>query len=388
MFCQFRLYLFCHKDPYIVFTSRVYILIKNMLLPKPRIINVERYIGGLSEFKKVENPIKLSANVSALGASPKAIKAFERDKDKIFSYPESDSNSLRQALSNKFKIETDRIICGAGSDQIFDLTCKLFLEAGDEVIVTEFGFIMHRIYASLHGAKVVSAKEKNFKATVNEILKKVTNKTKIVFIANPNNPTGTYLSKEEMVNLRKNLKSNILLVVDDAYFEFMNKDDFISGLDLFKDTENVLITRTFSKIYGLAGLRLGWGYSSKKIIKAMYQIKPPFNVNRAALAASIEAIEDKEWTKKAIEHNTLWTKKIFSVLEENKVVSNKPTANFFLINFDKTKINSDEAFEKLANKRLILRKMIQYKIPNSLRLTIGNNQANEYFIKTIRSILK
>jgi len=388
MFCQFRLYLFCHKDPYIVFTSRVYILIKNMLLPKPRIINVERYIGGLSEFKKVENPIKLSANESALGASPKAIKAFERDKDKIFSYPESDSNSLRQALSNKFKIETDRIICGAGSDQIFDLTCKLFLEAGDEVIVTEFGFIMHRIYASLHGAKVVSAKEKNFKATVNEILKKVTNKTKIVFIANPNNPTGTYLSKKEMVNLRKNLKSNILLVVDDAYFEFMNKDDFISGLDLFKDAENVLITRTFSKIYGLAGLRLGWGYSSKKIIKAMYQIKPPFNVNRAALAASIEAIEDKEWTKKAIEHNTLWAKKIFSVLEENKVVANKPTANFFLINFDKTKINSDEAFEKLANKRLILRKMIQYKIPNSLRLTIGNNRANEYFIETIRSILK
>jgi len=359
-----------------------------MLLPKPRIINVERYIGGLSEFKKVENPIKLSANESALGASPKAIKAFERDKDKIFSYPESDSNSLRQALSNKFKIETDRIICGAGSDQIFDLTCKLFLEAGDEVIVTEFGFIMHRIYASLHGAKVVSAKEKNFKATVNEILKKVTNKTKIVFIANPNNPTGTYLSKKEMVNLRKNLKSNILLVVDDAYFEFMNKDDFISGLDLFKDAENVLITRTFSKIYGLAGLRLGWGYSSKKIIKAMYQIKPPFNVNRAALAASIEAIEDKEWTKKAIEHNTLWAKKIFSVLEENKVVANKPTANFFLINFDKTKINSDEAFEKLANKRLILRKMIQYKIPNSLRLTIGNNRANEYFIETIRSILK
>jgi len=359
-----------------------------MTLPKPRNINVERYIGGLSKFKKIDNPIKLSANESALGASPKAIKAFERDKDKIFNYPESDSSTLRDAISKKFNIESDRIICGAGSDQIFDLICKLFLESGDEVIVTEFGFIMHRIYASLHGAKLLLAKEKNYKAAVDEILKKVTGKTKIVFIANPNNPTGTYLSKDEMINLRKKLRSNILLVVDDAYFEFMNKDNFISGLDLFKNKANVFITRTFSKIYGLAGLRSGWGYSSKAIIDAMYKIKPPFNVNRAALAASVEAIKDNEWIKKAIKHNTLWAKKIFSILEENKIVANKPTANFFLMNFDKTKISSDEAFEKLAKERLILRKMAQYKIPNSLRLTIGNEKANEHFIQTIRSILK
>ena len=148
---------------------------------------------------------------------------MKKDKDKIFKYPESDSNSLRNVISKKFNIEPDRIICGAGSDQIFDFICKLFLEPGDEVIVTEFGFIMHRIYASLHGAKVLLAKEKNFKASVDEILKKVTDKTKIVFIANPNNPTGTYLSKNEMLNLREKLRSNILLVVDDAYFEFINK---------------------------------------------------------------------------------------------------------------------------------------------------------------------
>jgi len=359
-----------------------------MSLPKQRKINVEKYIGGLSKFKNVDNPIKLSANESALGASPRAIKAFEKDKKKIFNYPESDSESLRKVISKKFNIRSDRIICGAGSDQIFDLVCKLFLVPGDEVVVTEFGFIMHRIYASLYGAKIKLAKEKNYKASVNEILKMITNKTKIVFIANPNNPTGTYLSNIEMLNLRKKLKKNILLVIDDAYFEFMNKDDFISGLDLFKEKSNVLITRTFSKIYGLAGLRLGWGYSSKKIIDAMYRIKPPFNVNRAALAASVEAIKDKEWTERSIEHNTLWGKKIFSVLKKNKILTNKPSANFFLMNFDKAKINSDVAFKKLANKRLILRKMTQYKIPNSLRLTIGNKKANELFIKTIESILK
>jgi histidinol-phosphate aminotransferase len=359
-----------------------------MTLPKPKKIEVERYIGGLSEFKKIDNPIKLSANESALGASPKAIKALAQDIDKIFKYPESDSNSLRDTISKKFDIDPRRIICGAGSDQIFDFICKIFLEPNDEVIVTEFGFIMHRIYASLHGAKVLLAKEKNYKAIVDEILNKVSDKTKIVFIANPNNPTGTYLSKDEMIDLRKKLRSNILLVVDDAYCEFMKEDNFISGLELFKNDANVIITRTFSKIYGLAGLRVGWGYSSLEIIDAMYKIKPPFNVNRSALAASIEAINDNAWTNKAIEHNTLWKKKIFSVLKENKIKVNKPSANFFLMNFDNVKINSDKVFEKLASNRLILRKMSQYKITNTLRFTIGNKNENEHFIKTINNILK
>ena len=359
-----------------------------MNLPKPIKFEVERYVEGLSQFKKIKNPIKLSANESALGPSPKAIEAFEKEKNKVFKYPQSDSDSLREVLSIKFKIDSKRIICGSGSDQIFDLTCRLFLNPGDEIIVTEFGFIMYKIYASIHRAKVILAKEKNFKASVEEIIKKVSDKTKIVFVANPNNPTGTYLSKNEMLDLRKKLRSNILLVVDDAYFEFLNSNDFSSGLDLFKDSANVLVTRTFSKIYGLAGLRLGWGYSSKEIIDSMYQIKPPFNVNRAALAAGIEAIKDSRWTKKAIDHNAFWAKKIFSVLKEYNVKTNEPAVNFFLMNFDRAKINSDQAFEKLAEEKLIVRKMTQYKISNSLRLTIGNKEANENFIKSMGSILK
>jgi histidinol-phosphate aminotransferase len=359
-----------------------------MMLPKPINIKVERYTGGLSNLKNIKNPIKLSANESALGPSPRAIKAIEKDKDKIFKYPDSDSNFLRSVISKKFNIDPKRIICGSGSDQIFDLTCKLFLNTGDEVIVTEFGFIMHRIYASIYGARIIVAKERNYKASVDEILKNVSDKTKIVFIANPNNPTGTYLSKKEMLNLRKKLRSDILLVVDDAYFEFMNKEDFSPGLDIFRDSANVLITRTFSKIYGLAGLRLGWGYSSKIIIDSMYKIKPPFNVNRTALAAGVESIQDSEWTNKAIKHNTLWAEKIFNVLQRNKIDTNKPTANFFLINFDKTRINADDVFEKLANKSFILRKMEQYKIPNSLRLTIGNQDENKAFIEAIEGILK
>ena len=370
-----------------------------MNLPKPRKINAEKYVGGFSrsiQWECLDDAIKMSANESALGPSPEAIRAFEKNKNNLFRYPDDDSGGLRDKIAQTFNdiyelkgINPRRIICGSGSDQIFDLICKVFLSRGDEVIVTQFGFLMHRIYASLHKATIRFAKEKNFKASVDEILKKVSKKTKIVFIANPNNPTGTYLSKNEILDLRRKLKPHILLVIDDAYAEFMTQDDFSSGLELFKLNTNVLITRTFSKIYGLAGLRLGWGYSaSKLIIDAMYRVKPPFNVNSAALKAGIAAIHDTEWTKKAIAHNTLLSKKIFSVLNECKIYTNEPTANFFLMNFDETKIHSEKAFEKLANKRLILRKMTQYKIPNTLRLTIGNDQANEHFIQSIGSIFK
>ena len=356
--------------------------------PKPRKVKIERYIGGLAKLKNISNPIKLSANESALGPSPHAVRAYKKDKYKISKYPESDSNYLRKHLSKKFNIDPKRIICGSGSDQIFDFICKIFLKSGDEVIVSEFGFVMHRIYALLHKAKVVFAKEFFLKVSVDEILKKVSSKTKIVFIANPNNPTGTYLSKKEMLRLRKKLKKNILLVVDDAYFEFLTNNDYASGLEIFPNSSNVIITRTFSKIYGLAGLRLGWGYSSKKIIDVMYEVKPPFNVNRSALAAGVEALKDNSWTQKAIKYNKLWSKKIYSVLQDCKIETNMPSANFFLMNFDRAKINSNEAFKKLANKRLILRQMAQYKIPNSLRLTIGNVEENKHFIKSIRSITK
>ncbi len=357
---------------------------------KPKKIKAEVYVGGLSSWESLKNPIKLSANESALGPSPKAIQAFTNSQDNLFRYPaDNDSEDLRSKIEDKFNIDRNRVVCGAGSDQIIDLICKVLLDKGDEVIVTQFGFIMYRIYASLHKAKIVFAREKNFRASVSSILGKVTKKTKIVFIANPNNPTGTYLSKNEILDLRRKLRSHILLVIDDAYAEFMKQEDFSSGLELFKLNTNVLITRTFSKIYGLAGLRLGWGYSaSKSIIEAMHKVKPPFNVNSAALAAGVAAIQDTKWTKRAIEHNTLWSKKIFSILNECKIYTNEPTANFFLMNFDETKINSDEAFEKLASKRLILRKMTQYKIPNALRLTIGNEQANEHFIQSVESIFK
>jgi histidinol-phosphate aminotransferase len=234
-----------------------------MTLLKFNKINFESYKPGKSRLFRLKNVIKLSANESALGVSPKVGKEINK-KINFSKYPDSKSNNLRLSISKKFNCEFRKIICGAGSDEIIQIICQLFLKRKDEVIVPQYSFLMYRIYSKIVGAKVLYAKENNFKISVSEILNKVSRKTKIVFLANPNNPTGTYLKKNELLELRKKLRSNILLVVDDAYDEYMKKKDYASGLKLFKKNENVIILRTFSKIYGLASLRIGWGYGPKK----------------------------------------------------------------------------------------------------------------------------
>ena len=190
------------------------------------------------------------------------------------------------------------------------MICQLFLKPSDEVIVPQYSFLMYRIYAQIVGAKVIFSKEINFKVSVSEIIKNISKKTKIVFIANPNNPTGTYLTKSELIELRKRLKKNILLVLDDAYFDYMRKKDYKPSLDLFKNKDNVVVIRTFSKIYGLASLRIGWGHASKKIIDAMNLIKPPFNVNQLAQTAATEALKDKNFINIAVRHNIIEANKI------------------------------------------------------------------------------
>ena len=273
-----------------------------MRLPKPNKIVAEKYVTGLSKFRNKAAKVKLSANESALGPSPKAIKEYLRLSKNFKRYPDSEGISLRKTIAKKFKLDLNRIILGSGSDQILELICKAFLRKGDEVIVPKYSFLIYRLYSQMNGAKVLYSKEKNFTISVDEILKMVTKKTKIVFLANPNNPTGTYLKKNELLELRKKLRSNILLVVDDAYDEYIQKRDYSSGLQLFSNFKNVIVTRTFSKIYGLAGLRVGWGYGSKEIINSLNQYKPPFNVNSPALSAAEAAIKDNAWLKKEIKH--------------------------------------------------------------------------------------
>jgi len=357
-----------------------------MNLPKPIKFKVERYIGGLSQFKKIVDPIKLSANESALGPSPKAVKSYSSIGKGFVRYPDSDGTYFRKVLAKKFKLKKDQIILGSGSDQIFELVCKLFINKGDEVIVPEYSFIIYRIYSRMFGAKVRYAKEENFVPSVESIMNCVNKRTKIVFLANPNNPTGTYLDKNEVLKLRKKLRSDILLVIDDAYFEYIKDPEYASGIDLFSKSENVIVTRTFSKIYGLAGLRIGWGYGPKKLIKKLYEIKPPFNVSRPALFAATQAVLDTKWLNKAIEHNNFWAEKIFNVIDEIGIATNRTNVNFFLLNFNFVNQSAFKVFNKLANSGILVRQMDVYGIKNSLRVTIGNSKENKKFISVLRKI--
>ena len=358
-----------------------------MTFPKPNKIVAEKYVAGMSLFKSKLAKIKLSANESALGPSPKAKKEYIKVSKSFGRYPDSDGTFLRQTLSNKFKLDKSRIILGSGSDQIFELICKSFLKKGDEVIVPKYSFIIYRIYSKMNGAKVIYSKEDNFKVSVKDILKKVTKKTKIIFLANPNNPTGTYIKKKNLQFLRKKLRSNILLVVDDAYFEYVKQKDYNSALGIFRNYKNVVMTRTFSKIYGLAGLRVGWGYGSKDIINALNKIKPPFNVSRPALFAASAAIRDNVWLNKEINHVNKWNKKMFNEFKRMKIETNKSYSNFLLVNFDRVKINSQKVFKLLAKTGILVRKMDVYGIKNSLRITIGKSNENRKLISKMKKIL-
>ena len=358
-----------------------------MTVPKFKKFRIEAYKPGKSNIGKFKNIIKLSANESALGVSPRVKKVLNNKKLIISKYPDSKAKGLREKISYKFNCDFNKIICGAGSDEIIQMICQLYLRPTDEVIVPQYSFLMYRIYAQIVGAKVIYAKEKKFKVSVPEIIKKVTKKTKIVFIANPNNPTGTYLNKLELLELRKKLKKNILLVLDDAYFEYMKNEDYKSSLDLFKNKNNVFIIRTFSKIYGLASLRVGWGYASKKIINAMNKIKPPFNVNQLAQIAATEALNDKNFINQSIKHNISEGNNVKRNLEKLNIFSNKITANFLLLNFDKCKFSANYVFNKLQSKGIILRSTEDgYNIKNKLRLTIGSKKENTIFITAIKVI--
>ena len=358
-----------------------------MRLPKPNKIVAEKYVAGLSLFKQKVAKIKLSANDSALGPSPKAIAEYLKISKNFKRYPDSDGVNLRKTIAKKFQLDPNKIILGSGSDQIFELICKAFLKKSDEVIVPKYSFIIYRIYSKMNGAKILYSKEKNFTSSVDGILKKVSKKTKIVFLANPNNPTGTYIDKKKLLLLRKKLHSNILLVIDDAYFEYVKKKNYSSGLKLFSNFKNVIITRTFSKIYGLAGLRVGWGYSSKEIINSLNSVKPPFNINSPALLAAEAAIKDNAWLNKEIKHVNKWNDKIYKEFKKLNIDTNKSFTNFLLINFDKIKKNSNKIFRLLAKAGILVRKMNSYGIKNSLRVTIGKSNENKKLILKIKKII-
>ncbi len=348
-----------------------------MALPQPRpgLLNIPLYEAGKSQIKGVSRIIKLSSNEAALGPSPAAVAAYDAAAATLHRYPPGDSSELRAAIAEVHGLETQRVICGCGSDEMFALLCRAYAGPGDEVIHTQYGFSIFPIYARSVGATPVAAPEKTLTADVDAILAVVTPQTRLVFLANPNNPTGTYLKPAEIARLREGLREDIILVLDGAYAEFVDDPAYDGGLGLARTTPNTVATRTFSKIYGLAAVRLGWAYGPQAIIEAMERLRAPFNLTKSAQLAGVAAVRDQAHVAKAKAHNLKWKAIALQRLRGMGLNVGDAWANFVLPEFPTTPGRTAADADKfLQSQGLIVRALGPYGLTNHLRITIGSEE--------------
>jgi histidinol-phosphate aminotransferase len=355
--------------------------------PRPGVMQIEAYVPGKSAAAGVAKIHKLSSNETPLGPSPKAVEAI-RAANHFELYPDGSATHLRQAIGAKYGLDPNRIICGAGSDELLALITHAYVGPGDEGIFSEHGFLVYRIAILAAGGVPVVAPEKDYRADVDAILAKVTDRTKIVFLANPNNPTGTYLPFDEVKRLHAGLPPQVVLVLDAAYAEYVRRNDYESGLELVATSENVVMTRTFSKIYGLANLRIGWMVGPAHIVDAVNRIRGPFNINGPAMAAGIAAIQDDAHLSRAVEHNEHWLAWLTRELEGLGLAVTPSVGNFLLVHFPKEAgRTAKEADAFLSSRGLILRRIDAYGLPDALRLTVGDEEANRLVVETLREFL-
>ena len=356
--------------------------------PRPGVLDIEAYVPGKSSAPGVAKVFKLSSNETPLGPSPRAVAAYQAVGAHLEDYPDGSASELREAIGRVFGLDPDRIVCGAGSDDLLNLLARAYLADADEAIHTTHGFLVYPIATLGTGAKPVVAPETNYTASVDSILAAVTKKTKIVFLANPNNPTGTYISFDEVKRLQRSLPPHVLLVLDAAYAEYVRRNDYELGIELVATSDNVVMTRTFSKIHGLAALRLGWMFGPAPVIAAINRVRGPFNVNAPAIAAGIAAIEDHDHQGRAREHNTRWLGWLAQELEALGLKVTPSVANFLLIHFPQTKGRSaKEANDFLTARGLILRQVGAYKLPNALRMSVGTEEANRLVVAALKEFL-
>ncbi len=356
--------------------------------PRPGVLDIEAYVPGKSSAPGVAKVFKLSSNETPIGPSPRAVAAYQAVGAHLEDYPDGSASELREAIVRVFGLDPDRIVCGAGSDDLLNLLARAYLADADEAIHTTHGFLVYPIATLGTGAKPVVAPETNYTASVDSILAAVTKKTKIIFLANPNNPTGTYISFDEVKRLQRSLPPHVLLVLDAAYAEYVRRNDYESGIELVATSDNVVMTRTFSKIHGLAALRLGWMFGPAPVIAAINRVRGPFNVNAPAIAAGIAAIEDHDHQGRAREHNTRWLGWLAQELEALGLKVTPSVANFLLIHFPQTKGRSaKEANDFLTARGLILRQVGAYKLPNALRMSVGTEEANRLVVAALKEFL-
>ncbi|SCY26586.1 histidinol-phosphate transaminase [Microvirga guangxiensis] len=356
--------------------------------PRPGVMQIDAYVPGKSKAAAGVKVHKLSSNETPLGPSPKAIEAFN-SFDHLELYPDGSAMKLREAIGAKYGLDPNRIVCGAGSDELLSLVTYAYMGPGDEGLYSEHGFLVYRIAILAAGGTPVVAPEKDYRTDVDAILSRVTDKTKIVFLANPNNPTGTYIPFDEVKRLHAGLPPHVLLVLDAAYAEYVRRNDYESGLELVATSENVVMMRTFSKIYGLANLRIGWMVAPAHIADAVNRIRGPFNMNGPALAAGVAAVQDEAHVVKAVEHNAQWLEWLTGEIEALGLKVTPSVANFLMINFPaEAGKTAKEADEFLSGRGLILRRIDAYGLPNALRLTVGSEEANRLVVEALRDFMK
>ncbi|MEO0498789.1 MAG: histidinol-phosphate transaminase, partial [Pseudomonadota bacterium] len=334
--------------------------------PRSELMPLHVYVPGSSSVEGVDKTVKLSANETPLGPSPKAIEAFQSEAQNLADYPDGGAVELRQAIADVHGLNPDNIVCGNGSDEFFALLANAYLRPGDEGIFTEHGFLVYRTAIVGAGATPVVAQETELTADVDKILACVTERTRMVFLANPNTPTGTYVPFDEVRRLHAALPKTVLLVLDGAYAEYVRRNDYSAGMDLVSDATNVVMTRTFSKIHGLAALRVGWMYAPRAIIDVLHRIRGPFNVNAAAQAAGRAAIADISHIDAAVAHNDEWLPWITERMEALGLDVAPSVGNFVLLTFpNSAKVTALEAYEALRARGYILRAVGGYGLPNS-----------------------
>jgi histidinol-phosphate aminotransferase len=356
--------------------------------PRPGVLTIKAYVPGKSDAPGVAKVFKLSSNETPLGASPHAVEAYNAIGRHLEDYPDGASTELREAIGRAFGLDPDRLVCGAGSDDLLNLLARAYLKDGDEAIHTTHGFLVYPIATLGAGATPVVAAEKDFTADVDAILAKVTERTKIVFLANPNNPTGTYIPFDEVKRLQSALPKQVLLVIDAAYAEYVRRNDYESGIELVATCENVVMTRTFSKIYGLAGLRLGWLYAPAHVADALNRIRGPFNVGAPSIAAGAAAIADTAHVERARQHNEKWLAWVTEEIRKLGLTVTPSVGNFVLIHFPETKgKTAKDADALLTSRGAVLRAVGAYHLPNALRMTIGTEEANRLVVTTLSEIM-
>ena len=354
-------------------------------IPRPGVLDIEAYVPGKSEAPGVAQVFKLSSNETPLGPSSQALAAC-RAASHIEDYPDGAASALRAAIGKAFGLDPARIVCGAGSDELLNFLSAAYLVDGDEAIYTAHGFLMYPIYTLARGATPVVAPETSYTADVDAILACVSAKTKIVFIANPNNPTGTYLPFDEIKRLHAGLPPHVLLVIDAAYAEYVRRNDYEAGIELVATSDNAVMLRTFSKIHGLAALRLGWMYAPDHVVDAVNRIRGPFNVSTIAMRAGIASLADPAHIERARAHNEKWLAWLTAEIGKLGLPVTPSVANFVLIHFkDVESASAADAF--LTRRGLILRRVAGYRLPAALRMTVGTEEANRLVVAALAEFL-